>query len=434
MSISEKGNLQKSELIKKLEAISILHDKALAIKSKMNNFKPEDNYERKVKVPLFPGEYKKDEEREELENAVEHEDEDAIEQMGQEYDLCYAPKKPVEPAIKDFEFSGEGASKEKQKKYGCFSYVAAAVSGFFLLSLLLGTADGAVGAIVIIAVIAALVFAFFRYKIKTEKGACDKQKAEALAQYNLKKNQLWADHNERLKAYESEFNSYKLVRQKFLNEYADWRKIYVDSMNEEAQIEEKLEADRVAAVKKIEDEEYIPVLEDLGELNDLVTYEYLPALNIIIDLLKSNRADDLKEAINLYEDIVYRERQLQLQREKEEQRRYEEERRRQDEERRYQEEKRFREEQERQRQYEEQQRQRDEERRHREDMRLREDQERNRQREAKAQMQEERRKNDIAERNAKASKQKRCMYCAYQPSCGLKYTDAAYNCTGFKPR
>ena len=434
MSISEKGNLSKSELIKKLEAISILHNKALAIKIKMNNFKPEDNYERKVNVPLFPGEYENDEERENLESAVEHEDKDAIEQMGQKYDFCYAPKKPAEPVIKDFEFPGEAASKEKQNKYGCFSYVAAAVSGFFLLSLLLGTADGAVAAIVIIAVIAALVFAFFRYKIKTEKDASDKQKAEALAQYNLRKNQLWSEHHEKIKVYEGECEAYKSVRQKFMNKYADWRSIYLESLKEEAQIEEKLEADRVEAVKKIEDEEFMPVLNDLDELNDLITTDYLPAIDTIIDLLKSNRADGLKEAINLYEDIVYREKQLQLQREQEEQRRYEEERRRQDEERRHREEMRFRKEQERQRQYEEQQRQRDEERRHREDMRLREDQERNRQREAKAQMQEERRKNDIAERNAKASKQKRCMYCAYQSSCGLKHTDGAYNCTGFKPR
>ena len=38
--------LTKNELLVKLETISILHDKVLSIKRKMNNFMPEDNYER----------------------------------------------------------------------------------------------------------------------------------------------------------------------------------------------------------------------------------------------------------------------------------------------------------------------------------------------------------------------------------------------------
>ena len=426
--------LTKNELLVKLETISILHEKALSIKRKMNNFMPEDNYERKVVVPIFPGDYENDEERENLESAVEHEDKDAIEQMGQKYDFCYAPKKPAEPVIKDFEFPSEAASKEKQNKYGCFSYIAAAVSGFFLLSLLLGTADGAVAAIVIIAVIAALVFAFFRYKIKTEKDASDKQKAEALAQYNLRKNQLWSEHHEKIKVYEGECEAYKSVRQKFMNKYADWRSIYLESLKEEAQIEEKLEADRVEAVKKIEDEEFMPVLNDLDELNDLITTDYLPAIDTIIDLLKSNRADDLKEAINLYEDIVYREKQLQLQREQEEQRRYEEELRRQDEERRYQEEIAFQREQERnrQREFEETQR-REAERQKKEELERYTREKRAAEDARREQLKEAAKERDFKAKQNQAAKAQ-CRACAYAGRCNMSIHNVTPNCTGFRPR
>lgn len=436
MSISENSNLSKSELIKKLEAISILHNKALAIKIKMNNFKPEDNYERKVNVPLFPGEYENDDERENLENAVEHEDKDAIEQMGQKYDFCYAPKKPAELVIKDFEFPGEAASKEKQNKYGCFSYVAAAVSGFFLLSLLLGTADGAVAAIVIIAVIAALVFAFFRYKIKTEKDASDKQKAEALAQYNLKKNQLWSEHHEKIKVYEDKCNIHNEARKKFVDEYAKWRKIYIEHINEEARIAEQLENDRVVAVEKIHNEEFKPILEDLDTINDILTLEYLPAIDTIIDLLKSSRADDLKEAINLYEDIVYRERQLQQQKEQEEQRRYEEELRRQDAERHYQEEKQFREQQERARKQEAQERARAEEQRHREDLAQREKLERDRRDEENRLRKEQQRREERAELDRKHKENletsRQCNTCALCGNCSMAFRRP--NCASYKPR
>ena len=74
MSIKKNDSLSKSELIIKLEAILSLHNKAIAIKRKMNNFVPEDNYERKVVVPGFPGKYEDEEDGEYFESAVRHEE------------------------------------------------------------------------------------------------------------------------------------------------------------------------------------------------------------------------------------------------------------------------------------------------------------------------------------------------------------------------
>lgn len=432
--MSTNEGMKKNQLITKLEEISTLYGETVLIKKKMDRFKPEDNYKREAVLPIFPGDYEDDEERKEWETLIDHSDGDAIEQMEEEYDYHYAPREPKEPQIKDFQYSESSEYKDKQSKLGCFSYIAAGISGFFLLSIIIGTAEGAVSTIGTIAIISALVFALLRFKMKREQHAADEVKAEALAVYNRNKEELQAEYKEKLKQYESECISYKLRRQDFLDAYSEWREIYLQHLREEEMIEEKLEDDRRVAVQKILEEEYVPAKSKLDEINDLVTEEYLPVLDTIIELLRSNRADDLKEAINLFEDLVYRERQLKLQREKEEQRRREEAQRRADEERRYQEEKEFREKQERQRQYEEEQRQRDEERRHREDLRAREQEERNRQYEERKRLEEERRRNEREARTAATNRQKRCMYCAYQTGCGLKSTEGAYNCTGFRPR
>ena len=39
-----------------------------------------------------------------------------------------------------------------------------------------------------------------------------------------------------------------------------------------------------------------------------------------------------------------------------------------------------------------------------------------------------------AERAAQAGRQKRCIGCAHQTRCSIKHTEGAYNCTGFSPR
>lgn len=436
MSANENESLQKNELITKLEEISALYRDTVAIKTEMNNFMPEDNYERKVLVPIFPGEYEDTGEREEWETLIDHSDEDAVEQMAEEYDCRYAPREPAEPKIKNFDYSYDREFENRQSKLGCFSYIAAGICGFFLLGIILGTAEDEVSTILIIAIISALIFVFFRFKIKSEQDVADKKKAEALVAYNRHKEEIWAEHKEKLKKYESECISYKLRRQDFLDAYSEWREDYIKHLREEEEIEEKLENDRITEVRKIYETQYIPAKDKLDDCNNLITEEYLPVLEFVIDLIKSNRADDLKEAINLYEEIAYRERQLKLQREKEEQRRREEAQRRADEERRYQEEKQFREEQERHRQYEEKQRQCEEERRHREEMKLYEQQERNRQYEEKRRLDEQRRREDRAELARKqeedSATRRQCNTCALTSRCSMAFRRP--NCASYRPR
>ena len=47
--------IAKNELIAKLEEISALYASTVAIQSQMDDFTPEDHYDRQIVVPPFPG-------------------------------------------------------------------------------------------------------------------------------------------------------------------------------------------------------------------------------------------------------------------------------------------------------------------------------------------------------------------------------------------
>lgn len=416
-------NLSKGELLVKLEAISILHKKALAIKSKMNNYAPEDNYERTVKVPKFPGNFDEDE-REELENAVDHTDEDAVEQISEAYDELFLPIKPSEPKKPNFSTPYTGDIENRGNVVGCFSYIAIATAVFFVLGAFISVEkdDPVRPTLFIIAAVAAALFVLFRIIVALTKGAEARKLSRARAEYDREISKIDAQYSQALKSYENKCEAIKNERAKFLKAYKEWRGIYLKREREEEVIRQKLDIERREAVAKIEKEEFEPVFQDFAALNDLVTAEYLPALDTLIQLIQSGRADDLKEAINLYEDMVYRERQLQLQREKEEQRQREEERRRQDEERRYCEEKE-------QRRMEEYLRERDEEKR-----RI----ERERQEYAEQQRQQRERSTREAEANAQRMRDRHNMYlqcdsCAYRfNGCHLVYKRV--NCPSYHPK
>lgn len=437
MDINENDKLQRIELIKKLEAISALRDKAIEIKSKMNNFTPEDNYERKVIVPLFPGNYKDNNEREEWENAVEHEDEDAIEQMAQVYDMCYQPREPRKPEEEKQPRAETPLTDEYKKKKGFLPLVCGFVAVCALISGGLFSGDTLTMVLNIAIIVPCVVgLLLFYNKINKLKATDEKNTKLALENWEQRKKGNEQKYEQDIKNYQALMNSFKLSKANFVDKYSKWRASYLESMNEEAEIEEKLEADRADAVAQIEKDEFLPVLQDLDTLNDLVTTDYLPALDTIISLLKNGRADNLKEAINLYEDILYRERQLDFEREKEEQRQYEEELRRQDAERRYQEEKQFRENQERERRYEEERREREMERRHNEEMKQREQMELNRQREERRRLEDERRRNDRAELNRKMEEDRatrhQCNTCALVGHCSMAFRRP--NCASYRPK
>lgn len=66
------------ELIEKLTKLSDLYTHIIELKNAMDNFEPEDNYERQIIVPTFPNEDVADK----LKNAVNHEDENAVKKNG----------------------------------------------------------------------------------------------------------------------------------------------------------------------------------------------------------------------------------------------------------------------------------------------------------------------------------------------------------------
>ena len=440
MGGNKQDSLSKDELIQKLQKISRLCDNILEIKDQIDSVDPEDHYPRKVSVPVFPGEYGDEDERDEVKDLVDHTDENAIDQMGHIYDDIHHPKKPDDPIKPSYKGANTGKSQEKQFKLRLVSNIGLGVAIFFLLGALVGTSDTpeVLPVILMIAALGAVAFVGGRYLGKKEKEVEDKLEAEARAAYDSRIAELDRQYEQTVKAYEAECAAYAPIRKAFLKEYAKWREIYLESIAEEEKISEQLEADRQAVVDKICEEKLAPAMAELEATNDILSKDYLGAVDLLIDLLKSNRADNLKEAINVYEEIVYRERQLQLQREQEEQRRHEEELRRQDEERRYREEMQFREEQERQRRYEEDQRRRDEADRARAEARAREAEARHREYEEKERLRREKLVQD-RERREQENAQRRaanmqCQRCAHVAHCSMKMSNAAPTCTGFTPR
>lgn len=429
--MSTNETLSKNDLITKLKEIQTLYINAINLKHKMEEYEADDKYPRKIIVPKFPGQ----KDISFLETEMEHEVDNAIEILDNFYDLHYLPAKPTEPTFPPFpeKYTKETEETKETNKLRIGACIFGLVVG--LLSLTSGDTLGTIISILII-----IVCCYFLYRSRQKLLKAKENDANKLKE--LQKIHT-DDVESKTKQYEIDTETYQKqldlhnsAKETFLNEYKLWRNTYLQHLEEESEIEEKLENDRIAVVTKMFEEEYTPALNALKDCNDLVADDYLPALDIIIDLLTSNRADNLKEAINLFEEIIYRERQLQLQREQEEQRRYEEELRRQDEERRYQEEREFREEQERQRRYEEERREQEAERRHNEELKQLEQQERNRQREEKLRLDNERRKMERAELNRKIDEdratQRQCNTCALVGNCGMAFRRP--NCSSYRPK
>lgn len=431
---------KQKELIGKLEKISDLYKTTVAIRLEMDEFVPDDHYKREITVPVFPGEYQTEKERMIWTEELNHTSAEAPEIAKQVHRQLYGPKEPEKPKLKDFEKPEDRELRNKQSKFNGLSKLFAGIAIFFFLGTLLNLNDeySVLPTLIIITVLAAAAFLFFGYMVKKLKAEEAKKEAEALAAYNRQKEKIMAEYAKQMQVYEGACAEYEDTLKNFMNSYLAWREIFIRKVKEEAQIAKKLEADRSTAVAKIYEERYLPAEAELNACNDLVAEAYLPNLKVIIDLLKSKRADDLKEAINLYEEMVYRERQLQLQREQEEQRRYEEEQRRQDEERRHREEMNFRESQERQRRYEEERRRQDEERRHREETRAREAEARSRELQERERIRKEQYKahmDQVEQQNKQRSAgQAQCRACAHVGRCNMSVHNHAPTCTGFTPR
>lgn len=426
-----------NELLKKLEKIWDLYTVTLNIEEEMDNYEPEDNYKREVIVPVFPGEYNSAAERSDWEEAIGHEKKDAVELIEMVYDRVYKPRQPEKPILGNPPGNDTPLADEHKKKRGFIPLVAGFVAICSLISggLFLGDLVTLIANIVILIACGAGMLWFF-IKYKSVKAADEEVTRMAVSSYETEKKEKEEKYKQAIKEYQDKLVHFEQAKTTFINEYIAWRDIYIKHLSEEATIEEELEKDRLAGVNRIYKEKYIPAKNNLDKVNDLISEDYLPVLDKIVSLIKSGRADGLKEAINLYEEIEYRERQLEIQREMEEQRQYEEELRRQDEERRYQQEMRFREEQERQRKYEEERREREAERRHKEELALRERQEQERQFEERKRMEQEKRKQDREELSRKKDEERatfrQCNTCALTGHCSMAFRRS--NCASYRPR
>ena len=431
--------MSKAQLIAKLETVATLYNTMLAIQNKMDRFQPVDKYARQIAVPPFPGNYQNEQEREAWKKAIPHENADAVEIATATHKKYLHPKEPAKPAIREFVAPINATEKKNQEKYGCLSKLGLGVAIFFFLGIFFGDVigNGALPTTLVIIALAVGAFLFFKMKVDKSKAVIDQERAVALEEYNQKKEQLLANYAAAMKAYESDCAAYETTSHAFLQEYSTWRPIYLKHLQEEAVIAQQLEADRQAEVNRIYAEEYAPVEKALTQYNDLITAKYLPVIGTLIDLLKSGRADDLKEAVNLYEDIVYREKQLKLEREKEEHRRQEAAEALEAEERRHRDQMRFQEDQERQRQREAEQQQKlaeqqmaMQQKQHAEMMRAQAD--------AAKRQEDQRRKEERAarerEEKAREAGSKQCQACVSSATCNHRIYNRTGNCTGFRPR
>ena len=401
-------SLDKSELKERLIEISSLYAKTLPIKRKMELFKPKDVYERNVVVPPFPGDKS-------LMDGVVHEFNSAIERIRENHIKLYAPKKPEEPTINEFRESKiTKEESEKESSNGCLGVVG--IVGTIVLSFisaitcfLMYCSNEPLSSILAIAalpIIGIFLIILSKYKKKKFRAYLKKKREKEFADYNLNKKLLIAEYHKALAEYEDALKVYNASLEAFLEQYNTWREIYLKKAEEEKKISKLLVNDREAGIEKIREEELTPIEDQLYELsNDFLSYKYWSAAWDLYNLIESGRADDIKEAINVYEEIQYRERQLQLQIEGEEQRQREEILRRQDEERRH----REGIEMERNRQYEE--------RRMRE-AQLREEQFKERQR------------REQEARDTRMQIHTQCSSCALSRECRLRRP----NCASYKPR
>lgn len=419
--MSQKEGLSGAELIQKLEIISNLYQRTQQLQHKIDHFVPEDHYERTVTVPAFPGNYEDEAERTALEQAIDHEADNAIDAMTEVYKRTYEPKKPVEPAVVSRPVNEHACAKQNKQQLGFLLY-GGGFTGVFALIF------GGVQVIGLTIACAAAV-AFYFWKASKAKQADEEATKTAIEMYEQNKVKKEEKYAQDMQTYQAEMSDFDEASQTFVRAYTEWRGIYLEHRREENAIAEKLEADRQAAVDAMNKEELLPTLQELKDTNDLVSTNYLPVLNTLIDLLKDGRADDLKEAINLYEDIAFRERKLALERQKEAQRRI-------DNERHHREQMEFLQDQERQRQREEYQRRQDAERQHREEMKERERLEQKRQSEERQRWEQDRRRAERAESDRKRAEEqatmRQCNTCALTSRCSVAFTRP--NCASYRPR
>lgn len=425
--------MSKNELIEKLNVISQRYDDVCRVRKKINAITPVDNYQRNVAVPSFP-EVGGEESKQLLINTIEHKGKDALDSAKIAYEgVCPPPKEPEKPKEAVF------ISPPKPKAQGAFSalsIVSIFISLFFFAGLIFGHftpeilwtvyAIVAIGVFFALAAIVCLIAHLAIMLLAKSKEKIAKERFENEQALVMEK------YSEALRRHQEELDLYRESEQAFLSEYLDWREAYLEHLDEEEGIKAQLEIDKGLLIKELEENELEPALAKLNEANDLTSEEYLPVIDKLISLIKSGRADSLKEAINLHEEILFKERELRLEREKEERRQYEAMLHLAAEQARHEAEMEFQREQEAQRQAEERYRRQENERRHREEMELLEKQESSRQAESRREESRRKREETAAMYRDYHATQRQCQSCANKTHCRMAFRRS--NCASYRPK
>lgn len=420
----------KAELLDKLNLISSRYNDVKATKEKMNTYAPEDIYERQVVVPDFPEVEGGEANRSRFESADCHalSDDESATRIKALYEKVYnVPKAPKEPVSKKFVAPHKPFLALVLFAIGFLFAGSGAISAFrFLFKIITFNFDWGLLFTFIWIVIAAIVALAFAVGGLLVINSHKKKVEAAKAEFEQKQLAEKEKYEEKLYQHECEMEAYRQKEQEFINEYWAWRAVYLEHLNEEERIKAQLELDRQAVVSEIERTELALAQAKLDEVNDLIGEDYLPAVDTIISLIQSGRADNIKEAINLYEEILYKERQLQLEKEKEANRQFEAFLRMAAEQARHEEEMEFQREQEEQRQEEERYRRQEEERRYKEEQN-RLEQQRAEERRAERRRQHEETAAMFAEQRAT---DRQCMSCAHLMSCKVRRP----NCPSYLPK
>ncbi|MBO5091746.1 MAG: hypothetical protein J6C61_04630 [Clostridia bacterium] len=426
-------DLSKNEVLEKLDTISSRYGEVVAIKKKMNSFVPNDIYARQVEVPDFPEAEGGEANTMTFKSTVDHTDESGADFMRVYETLYKLPPEPKEPEKQKFVAPQKPIILLILYVVTTIAALAGIINFFnFALEILTFSLDWGDLFTLVISVFALIIAgAVFIGSIFVKKAHKEKEKA-ARTEFEKKQQDIIDAYNEKLNQHKREVEAYRQKEQDYIDAYWVWRTVYIEHLDEEERVKAQLEIDRQAAVKEIEKTELVPAQEALNEANDLISEEYLPVIDKLISLIKSGRADSLKEAINLHEEILFKERELRLEREKEERRQYEAMLRLAAEQARHEAEMEFQREQEAQRQAEERYRRQEDERRHREEMELLEKQESNRQ--AEARREESRRKHEetAAMYRDYHATHRQCQSCANMTHCRMAFQRS--NCASYVPK
>ena len=135
--MSENNNLSKNALLTKLKEISSLYDDVLDVKTEMDEYAPEDNYERERVLPVFPGEYTSEEERNVWATSLDHSLDDATEIVEAAHKNFYAPKKPEPLKTREFQAPTKTSNFATDNK-GCLTPIIIMGLVFLLANAIVG--------------------------------------------------------------------------------------------------------------------------------------------------------------------------------------------------------------------------------------------------------------------------------------------------------